>query len=327
MKFKNKLKKPSLVFLDSGTLDYGDISLSGLKKLGNFKAYFHTKPSQVVSRAKGAEIIIVNKCTLDAEKINALPGVRCIAVAATGVNNVDLEAAKKRGIAVTNVAGYSTESVAQCTLSFLLALAGRLLEHNQSAHSGKWSCSPFFVLPDYPYRNVSGKILGIIGYGSIGKRVAEMAQVFGMKIMIARIPGRSYRGAGRFSIDETARKSDFLTIHAPLSPLTRNLISEGILRKMKKTAYIMNMARGGIVDEKALKRALEKGWIAGAALDVLAQEPPPAKHPLLGVKNLILTPHVAWASLESRENLVREIILNLKIFLRALNKTSIGAKK
>ena len=308
-------KKPSIVFLDSGTLDYGDISLAGLKTLGIFKNYSQTLPGQVISRARSAEIIIVNKCRLDADKINALPKLRCIAVAATGVNNIDLEAAKKKGIAVTNVAGYSTESVAQCTFSFLLALAGRLLEHNHSVHSGRWSRSPFFVLPDYPYQNVAGKTLGIVGYGTIGKRVAEMAEVFGMKIMLARIPGRSYKSGKRFSLEETAGKADFLTVHAPLSPLTKNLIDKGILRKMKKTAYIINMARGGIVDEKALKHALEKGWIAAAASDVLAQEPPPQKHPLFGVKNLLLTPHVAWASLESREKLVSEIILNLKMFL------------
>ena len=310
-----KFKKHVIVFLDSGTLDYGDISLHELKNMGNFKSYFQTKPAQIIARARHAEIIITNKCVLNADKINALPKLRCIAVTATGVNNIDLEAAKKRGIAVTNVAGYSTESVAQCTLSFLLALAGRLLEHNRSAHSGEWSRSPFFVLSDYPYRNVSGKTLGIVGYGTIGKRVAEMAQVFGMKIMAARIPGRKYSGMKRYPLEEVVRKGDFLTIHAPLSPLTKNLIDKGILRKMKKTAYIINMARGGIVDEKALKHALEKGWIAGAGSDVLTQEPPPKNHPLLGVKNLLLTPHVAWASLESRENLVREIVLNLKIFL------------
>lgn len=304
-----------MVFLDAGTVDYGDVSLGEIGKLGNLKTYFTTSPAQVVSRARNAEVVIVNKCVLSADLINALPKLRCIAVAATGVNNVDLEAAKKRGIAVVNVAGYSTESVAQCTLSFLLALAGKLFEHNQASHSGKWSRSPFFVLPDFPYRNVSGKVLGIVGYGNIGKRVAEMAQVFGMKIMPARIPGRSGSGGKRYSLEETAKKADFLTIHAPLSPLTKNLIDEGILRKMKKTAYIINMARGGIVDEKALKAALQKGRIAGAALDVLAQEPPAAKHPLLGVKNLLLTPHVAWASVESRENLIREIALNLKMFI------------
>lgn len=318
-----KLKKSSIVFLDSGTLDYGDISLEGLKQLGNFKTYFQTNPPEVIARSKNADIVIVNKCVLDADKINALPELRCIAVAATGVNNVDLESAKKRGIAVTNVAGYSTESVAQYTLTFLLALAGHLLEQNTAVHSGRWSRSPFFCLSDHPYRNVSGKILGIVGYGNIGKRVEEMARVFGMKIMIARIPGRSYAGAKRFSLEETARKADFITIHAPLSPLTRNLIGEGILRKMKKTAYIMNMARGGIIDEKALKKALEKGWIAGAASDVLAQEPPPKKHPLFGVKNFLLTPHVAWASLESRENLVNEIILNLKMFLNGKKRSRV----
>lgn len=311
-----------MVFLDAGTLDYGDISLSGFKKLGHFKSYFSTKPAQVISRAHGADVVITNKCVLNADTISKLPKLRCIAVAATGVNNVDLDAAKKNGIAVVNVAGYSTESVAQCTLSFVLALAGRLFEHNRDAHSGKWSRSPFFVLADYPYRNVAGKTLGIVGYGNIGKRVAEMAEVFGMKIMPAQIPGRKSSGK-KYSLEETARKADFLTIHAPLSPLTQNLIDEGIFRKMKKTAYIINMARGGIVDEKALKQALEKGRIAGAALDVLAEEPPPGKHPLFGVKNLLLTPHIAWASLESREKLISEIILNLETFLKGKKRNRV----
>lgn len=317
-----KKSKPSLVFLDAGSVDYGDLSLETFKKIGSFKAYSHCLPGQIISRARNAEIIITNKCVLNAEILAQLPKLRCVAIAATGVNNVDLNAAQKRKIAVVNVAGYSTESVAQSTFAFILALAGRLLEHHRAAHSGRWSQSRFFVLPDFPYRNLAGKTLAVVGFGNIGRRVAEIAEVFKMKVLAARIPGRKPRG-GRVSLARAAAQADFLTIHAPLSDLTRGLISERILRKMKKTAYIINMARGGIVDEKALKRALEKNWIAGAALDVLAQEPPKPGHLLLGTKNLLLTPHIAWASLESRENLIREIVLNLQAFVRGQKRNRV----
>ncbi len=317
-------KKPKIVFLDAGTLDYGDISLKSWQSLGLLKTYFNTPSSQRAARLRGASIAVVNKCVLDASVISQLPDLKAIAVAATGVNNVDLEAARKQGIAVMNVSGYSTESVVQWTFGFILALAGNLVKYNRDAHAGKWSRSPFFMLSAYPLTEIHGKTLGLVGCGTIGKRVAAVAESFGMKVMVARIPGRQYSGKPkRYSLEETAKKADFLTIHAPLSPLTRNLIDGRILRKMKPSAGIINMARGGIVDEKALLTALKAGRIAGAASDVLTQEPPPRNHILLGAPNLILTPHIAWASREARERLVGEISLNLKAFLKGQKRNRV----
>jgi glycerate dehydrogenase len=309
--------KNKIVFLDAGTVDYGDLPLKAFSKLGAFKAWFNTKPSQIAGRLRDAEIAVVNKVVLGADVIGRLDRLRCIAVAATGVNNVDLEAARKKGIAVLNVKGYSTESVVQCTFSFILALAGNLVKYNEASHSGKWGRSKFFMLSDFRVSEIHGKTLGIVGYGAIGSRVAEIARAFGMKVLVAGIPGRKYSAReGRVPLNRVAAGSDFLTVHAPLSSLTRNLIDARILRKMKKTACVVNMARGGIVDEKALARALKTGRIAGAASDVLTQEPPSANHVLLRVPNMLLTPHVAWASFESRKRLVNEIIMNLEAFLK-----------
>lgn len=309
------MKKSRIVFLDAGTVDYGDLSLKAFSKLGGFKAWFSTKPAQVEARLRGADIAVTNKTVLSAEVISRL-NLRCIAVAATGVNNVDLEAARKKGVAVVNVKGYSTESVVQATFAFVLALASNLVKYNEAAHR-KWSRSPFFMLSDYRLEEIHGKTLGIVGYGTIGQRVAEVARAFGMKVLIAQIPGRKYDTKdGRLPLAKVAAAADFLTVHAPLTPLTRNLIDAAILRKMKKSACVINMARGGIVDEKALAQALKAGRLAGAASDVLTQEPPPASHVLLHAPDMLLTPHVAWASFEARERLVNEIILNLEAFLK-----------
>lgn len=306
-------------------MDFGDISLKELAGLGSLKIYFQTKPHQIASRARRADLVITNKCVFHAGIFPKLKRLRCIAVTATGVNNIDLEAAAKRGIAVTHVSGYSTESVLQSTFAFLLALAGNLIKFNQAAHSGAWSRSPFFVLGSYPVTEIHGKTLGIVGYGAIGRRVAQAAKAFGMKVLVARIPGRSYRDRiQRCSLGQAVKQADFLTLHAPLTPLTRNLIDGRILRKMKKTACVINMARGGIVDEKALRQVLDSGRIAGAAADVLSQEPPPRNHILLGAPNFLLTPHVAWASRESRRRVAHETYLNLRAFLKGRKRNRVA---
>jgi glycerate dehydrogenase len=308
--------RPRMVFLDAGTVDYGDgVSFAELEKLGEFKAFYSTPPARIASRCRNADIVMVNKCRLDARALEQSRKLRLVAVSATGVNNVDLKAASNKGIAVANVAGYSTETVVQCTFAFLLALAGNLVKFNKAAHDGTWSRSPFFTLGLYPVREVAGKTLGIVGYGTIGRRVAEIARAFGMNVEIARIPGRKYGEQRRMAVPALAARADFLTIHAPLTDSTRNLIDGTILRKMKRGACLINMARGGIVNEQALGQALKSGRLAGAALDVMSQEPPPRNHPLLGAPNLLLTPHIAWASLESRRRLVHELAMNARAFL------------
>lgn len=311
-------QKPKIVFVDAGTVDFGDISFKEIQALGDFKAVFSTKPSEMTQRLQGADIAITNKCRFEKPLLESLKTLRCICVSATGFNIIDTGAAKGRGIAVMNVPGYSTETVVQFTIGFILALAGKLVDFNRVSHDGTWSRSPFFTLGAFPIMEVYGKTLGIIGYGAIGKRVGQVARSLGMKVTVAAIPGRKYAAfekSKRVSLDKVLRESDFVTIHAPLTPLTQDLINRERIRKMKRSAFLINMARGGIVNEIALKAALKSKKIAGAATDVLSQEPPPVEHVLLGAPNLLLTPHVAWASLEARARLVREIALNIKAFL------------
>ncbi len=311
-------KKLKIVFVDAGTLDFGDISFKEIERLGSLKALHSTKSSAMAAALRGADIAITNKCRFEKPLLESLKTLRCICVSATGFNIIDTAAAKKQGIAVTNVPGYSTETVVQFTIAYVLALAGKLVNFNRASHDGTWSRSPFFTLGAFPIMEVHGKTLGIIGYGDIGKRVAEVARALGMKIAVAQIPGRKYTAkekSGRLSLDEVLKKSDFVTIHAPLTPLTQDLINKERIRKMKPGAFLINMARGGIVNETALRRALDSKKIAGAASDVLTQEPPPENHILIKAPNLLLTPHVAWASLEARTRLVHEIALNIKAFL------------
>lgn len=314
---KSKVLLPeNIVLLDSGTLDFGDLRLTALEKLGHFKAYPFTRPEDAARRIAKASQVIVNKFVLNAETLKSARFLRAVHVAATGVNNVDLQAAREAGIRVTNVAGYSTESVVQLTFSFLLAMAVNLLKYDQALHAGAWSRSKFFMWPRFPVSEVHGKTLGVIGCGAIGRRVCEVAGAFGLKVLICRIPGRTYsaKDSRRVSLARLLTQSDYITIHAPLTPLTRDLIGESELRTMKRSACLINMARGGIVNERALLKALKKKWISCAATDVLAQEPPSADEPLLKLPNLIAMPHMGWASLESRRRLVFEVARNIKAF-------------
>jgi len=309
------MKKQKIVFLDAATVDFGDLSIDEMRALGSLKAFDHTAPAQIKARLADAEIVITNKCILGRSLFEVLKNLKAVCVTATGVNNIDLVAAREKKIAVMNVPGYSTESMVQGTFSFLLALACNLEKYNRAVHDGTWSRAESFLCAGYPIREINGKTLGIIGYGHIGKRVAQIAKAFGMKVLVARIPGRKYHDKiSRVSFDAMLRESDFVTIHAPLTDLTRNLISEQVMRKMKRSAFLINMARGGIVDEKALRKALESGRLAGAASDVLTVEPPPLNHVLLGAPNFLATPHAVWASLEARRRLVHEVALNIKSF-------------
>lgn len=308
------MTKPKIVFLDAGTVDWGDQNFSPLKKIGSLKQHYSTSPAQTIQRVKGFQHVVLNKVVFDRKTLRALNGVRGLHLSATGFNNIDLDAAKEYGIAVTNVRGYSTESVLQLTFTLLLALASRLKEYDQAVQAGKWSRQDFFALTQFPFFELAGKTLGIVGYGTIGRRVAETARVFGTKVMIAQIPGRVYsakEAQGRTALKEVLKRSDFVTIHAPLSDATRGLIGAKEIALMKKSAFLLNLARGGIIDEKALAAALKAKKIAGAATDVLTQEPPPRTHVLYNAPRLILTPHIAWASTEARTRVVEEIARNI----------------
>ncbi len=308
--------KQKIVFLDASTVDYGDLDLSLFRKHGEFIAYPSTEPGQRTERLKGATVVITNKVLMDRDSIMNCDSLKFIAVTATGYNNIDIGAARLRGISVSNVAGYSTPSVAQFTLLFILALASRLIDYNAAAHDGRWSASPTFTMTDWPTMDIAGKVLGILGLGDIGGEVARLARAFGMEIVALGRPGVSYSGdIPRLGLFELAGKSDFVSIHMPLTPETRHIISTPFFHAMKRTASLINMARGPLVDPAALKNALDTGLIAGAALDVMEQEPPDSADPLLGTPNLIITPHIAWGTRESRYRLIMEIDKNIEAYL------------
>ncbi len=243
--------------------------------------------------------------------------LRLICVAATGTNNVDLKAAHELGITVTNVAGYATPSVVQHVFSMMLALTTRLTDYSQAVTDGAWQQSSQFCLLNLPIQELAGKNLGIIGYGELGHAVADVAKAFGMRILIAQRAGGDSQ-AGRVTLEKLLPQVDVLSLHCPLANNTKNLIGERELALMKKGAFLINTARGGIVDEAALASALRLGNIGGAGVDVLTQEPPVKSNPLLesDIPNLIVTPHIAWASRESRQRLVDELVANIKAYLQ-----------
>lgn len=298
------------VILDYQTLAPDDLSPEPLWQLPlEWHCHDHTDAVQTAARIAGMDIVLTNKVVLDKSLLQANPQLRLVIVLATGTNNVDLEAARELGIPVCNIVNYSTESVVQHTFACLLNLAGHMRDYDNAVRDGGWSKSPMFTVLDFPVREVAGKTLGIIGYGAIGKRVAEVARAFGMQVKIAQslVPG--VEKPGRTPLAELLATADVLSIHCPLSDYSRNLIDAGALAAMKSGAILLNMARGGIVQEEALVQALADGRIAAAATDVLSQEPPPADHALLQpLPNLLVTPHIGWASREARQQLVSQVV-------------------
>jgi len=306
-----------IVFLDAATVDYGDIDFSEIARLGELETYDITPAEEVSGRIGKADVVITNKVVCGKNVLAQCPGVKCIAVAATGVNNIDLEEAKKRGVAVTNVPGYSTASVAQHTMCTMLALAGHLVEYNSAAHDGTWSSSPVFTIGSWPTFDLKDRVLGIMGYGDIGKEVGRLAAAFGMNVVALRREGVKYEDdMERYDLYRLAEISDFVSVHMPLTDHSHHLVDMEFLRRMKPSAYIINMARGPVIDPAALADALNKKMIAGAALDVMEKEPPDKDDPLLSAPGCIITPHIAWASIESRKRLVHEMAENIAAFSR-----------
>lgn len=309
--------KPNIVVLDGHTLNPGDLSWHALETLGRCFIYEYTPPRLIVERARPANILVVNKAQLSAEAIAAIPALKCICLTATGYNNVDTEAAAGRGIPVCNVVGYGSYSVAQHVFALLLALTNRVMEHNQSVRRGDWSDQPHFSYHLHPLTELAGKTMGIYGLGRIGRRSALIAQGFGMKVIARhKHPERDrMEGVSFVDLDTLFRESDVLTLHAPLTEKNRGVVNAENLAKMKSTAYLINTGRGPLIDEKALEQALRTGRIAGAGLDVMAQEPPPKDHPFYKLPNCILTPHNAWATREARQRLMDETVENIQAFL------------
>lgn len=310
-------KSRRIVVLDGYTLNPGDLSWAGLQRLGECSIFERTPPSQIISRAMDAEIVLTNKTPLDRAAICALPNLQYIGVLATGFNVVDTKAARDRQIPVTNVPAYGTQSVAQMTFAHILELTQQVGHHAASVRKGVWSRCPDFCYWERPLFELAGAAIGIVGYGRIGKEVARLAQAFGMKAMAVRRSGTvgEENGVVFCSLERLLRQSDVVSLHCPLTPETHHLIDEKRLRLMKKTAYLVNTARGALVDETALAAALNEGRLAGAGMDVLETEPPRNGSPLCAARNCYITPHIAWATRSARERLLRTAVKNVESFL------------
>ena len=307
-----------IVVLDGYTLNSGDLSWAGLEGIGRCLIHDRTSPELVVERSRGADAVLTNKVVLDADAISSLPGLKYIGVLATGYDVVDLEAAARAGITVTNVPGYSTMSVVQLAFALLLELTHHVGDHSAQVREGKWSVQPDFSFRAFPLVELDGLILGIVGLGDIGGKVAEVARGFGMRIMAhTRTPNPQKFPWVRFTdIDTLFTGSDVVTLHCPLTPETENLVNAERLAMMKRSAFLINTSRGQLVNEAALAEALDEGRIAGAGLDVLSTEPPGRENPLQKARNCLITPHIAWATRAARERLMAEVAENLRAFLR-----------
>ena len=304
------------VYLDYASLDQQDLDFQELHAaFDQLVLYPATSAKEVQSRVADVEVIITNKVVIDAATIQQCPELKLILISATGTNNVDLEAAKAQGIVVCNCQAYGTSAVAQHTIMLRLNLATSFLSYQRALQQGEWQKASQFCLLDAPIVELAGKTLGIVGYGELGHAVAKLAEAFGMKVLIAALPNRP-ADASRVPFAELLAQVDFLTLHCPLTEDTRHLISYAELDAMKSSAFLINCARGGIVDEAALAEALRAGKIAGAATDVLTVEPPKQGNVLLDstIPNLIVTPHNAWGSVDARQRIVDQMVENVAAF-------------
>ena len=303
-----------IVVLDGFTTNPGDLSWEEFARLGELVVHDHTPTAQVVERVRDAEVVITNKTALDGETLARLPQLRYIGIIATGYNIVDVAAARARGVVVCNVPEYATLNVTQAVFALLLELTNHTGHHAQTVRDGKWSASRDFCYWDYPLIGLSGLVLGIVGYGRIGRAVGRVGSALGMRVLATRRRETApQKDEVTFvDLDRLFRESDVVSLHCPLTPKTAGMINPARLGQMKRTAYLINTARGGLVDEAALAAALNHEQIAGAGLDVLATEPPPADNPLLNAKNCIITPHLAWATRDARQRLLQIAAENLR---------------
>ena len=306
-----------IVILDGYTANPGDLSWKELEEMGQVTVYDRTRPSETVHRAADADIVLTNKVVLDREKIAQLPHLKYIGVLATGYNVVDIEAANERGIIVTNVPAYSTESVAQMVFAHLLTVTNRTEHYAIQNRNGRWSDNPDFCYWDFPLMELAGKTFGIVGLGNIGRRVAEIALAFGMKVkaMTSKSQDQLPAGIEKAELKELLAASDVLSLHCPLTDKTHHLINADTLRQMKPTAILINTGRGPLIDDQAVAYALQKGRLCAFCADVLTTEPPSSDNPLLSQPNAFITPHIAWASTEARSRLIQIATANVRAFL------------
>lgn len=307
----------NIVILDGYALNPGDLSYECLQQFGTLKVYDRTTPDQVVERAKEAEALLTNKVVLGENEFAQLPHLRYVGVQATGYNVVDVEAARRYGIIVTNIPAYSTASVAQMVMAHLLNITQSVDYYAQQNYAGRWSTNPDFCYWDNRLIELAGKQMGIVGFGRTGSAVAGLAQAFGMRIVTytSKPQDTLPDGVEKCSLDTLFATSDVVSLHCPLVPATHHLVNAERLAQMKATAILINTARGPIVDEEALAHALNSGMLYAAGVDVLCEEPPRAQSPLLKARNCFVTPHIAWATLEARTRLLQICEANLRAFI------------
>lgn len=305
-----------IVVLDGFTMNPGDLEWQALASLGELAVFERTPAESIVPRAAGAAVVLTNKTPLDGETIRALPTLRFIGVLATGYNVVDLDAARARGIPVSNVPAYSTRSVQQMTIALLLELTQKCGAHDRAVKEGAWSGCEDFMFQFGPLTELEGLTFGVYGFGTIGRAVAQTALSFGMRVVAASRtrPAVLPEGVEWVTAEELFRQADVVSLHCPLTPETAKVIGPKTLAWMKPTALLINTSRGGLVDEAALARALNEGRLAGAGVDVLSTEPPDPANPLLGAKNCVVTPHCAWATRAARQRLLDITVANVKAF-------------
>ena len=308
-----------LVILDGYAENPGDLSWNALSSLvDEYTVYDITKPEEILERSAGADILVTNKTPITRETIESLPSLKYIAVLATGFNVVDCAAAREKNIPVSNIPAYSTDGVAQLVFALLLELTNHVAVHSDSVHAGDWEKSPHFCYTKTPLTELSGKTFGIVGFGRIGFAVAEIANAFKMRVLAFSPNTHTYDGFGSVEfcgLEKLVEESDVISLHCPLNEKTAGLVDKNFLSKMKKSAFLINTSRGPVINEKDLFDALESETIAGAGLDVLSAEPPKNGNILIGAKNCLITPHIAWASFEARTRLLNIFLKNVESFV------------
>ena len=317
----------NIVVLDRCTVTRGDINIDKLNELGTLSVFDVVPHEELAGVIGNADAVICNKAKITADIMDKCPNLKYVGLFATGYDNIDIEEAARRGIAVCNVPGYSTMSVAQHAFSLLLNLASNTIAYDTSVREGGWKKSGSFTYLKYPMTEIAGKYLGIVGYGAIGRKVSEIGHAFGMIPLIYTRTKPSDCPYDIVSFDELLKRSDFISLHCPLTAETKCLINKDAISKMKRSAYIINTARGGVIDEDALADALINGKIAGAGIDVLTTEPMREDHPYFGLPNCIITPHVAWASIEARTRLMDMVYDNLAAFIKGTPINNVASAK
>ncbi len=306
------------VYLEEGAVNKGDITLKPIMDVIETEVYYNTTEEDKFEHIGDAEVVFSNKVIFDEETFKKCPNLKYIGVCATGYNVIDIEAAKRYGVTVTNVPAYSTDAVAQLTWGFIIELVNHISVHNKSIHEGDWCKSEIFCYWLDKVTELCGKTLGVIGYGNIGRKVTDIALVFGMNVLVYTAHPDKYEAKENMkfvSKDEVFKNADIITLHCPMNDETKGMICKENIEKMKDGIYIVNVSRGGLVNEQDLADALKSGKVAGAAADVVSVEPIKEDNPLLGAPNMILTPHIGWASVEARERLIQAVADNLKAYL------------